>query len=41
MRKTYNLELPVRHAQGKFVADPSVIERLIANNQVVLRYAAS
>lgn len=35
-----HLQLPVRHAQGKFVADPLVIERLIAENQVVLRYAA-
>ncbi|MBF0231542.1 MAG: phosphoribosylformylglycinamidine synthase subunit PurQ [Desulfamplus sp.] len=38
-QKPYKLELPVRHAQGKFVADPSVVEKLIANNQVVLRYA--
>lgn len=37
---SYHLELPVRHAQGKFVASPSVIERLIAENLVVLRYAA-
>lgn len=38
--KTLNyFELPIRHAQGKFVADDSVIDRLIANNQVVLRYA--
>jgi len=36
----YHLELPVRHAQGKFVAAPSVVERLIAENMVVLRYAA-
>lgn len=36
-----HLELPIRHAQGKFVADASVIERLIADNQVVLRYAAA
>lgn len=33
------IELPIRHAQGKFVAEKSVVERLIANNQVVLRYA--
>lgn len=35
----YSLELPVRHAQGKFVADTAVVEKLISNNQVVLRYA--
>ncbi len=33
------IELPVRHAQGKFVADVSVMEKLIASDQVVLRYA--
>ncbi|MBF0209349.1 MAG: phosphoribosylformylglycinamidine synthase subunit PurQ [Desulfamplus sp.] len=36
----YNqFELPIRHAQGKFVAEPSVVEKLITNNQVVLRYS--
>lgn len=33
------LELPVRHGEGKFVADADVLERLVAANQVVLRYA--
>ena len=32
-------ELPVRHGEGKFFADAGVIEKLEANNQVVLRYA--
>ncbi|MFW6373814.1 MAG: phosphoribosylformylglycinamidine synthase subunit PurQ, partial [Thermodesulfobacteriota bacterium] len=34
-----SLELPIRHGEGKFYAEDSVIERLIQNNQVVLRYA--
>ncbi len=33
------LELPVRHGQGKFYAAPDVIDRLESNNRVVLRYA--
>lgn len=33
------LELPVRHGEGKFYADPAVIERLVRGNQVALRYA--
>lgn len=33
------LEYPIRHGEGKFYAEPQVIERLIENNQVVLRYA--
>jgi phosphoribosylformylglycinamidine synthase I len=33
------LELAVRHGQGKFFAAQSVIEGLVVNNQVVLRYA--
>ncbi len=32
-------ELPIRHGEGKFVADPDIIERLISGNQVVLKYA--
>jgi len=34
-----HLELPVRHAEGKFVASAEVLERLERNRQVVLRYA--
>ncbi len=34
-------ELPIRHGEGKFVADPNIIDRLISSNQVVLRYADS
>ncbi|MBF0467420.1 MAG: phosphoribosylformylglycinamidine synthase subunit PurQ [Desulfamplus sp.] len=37
--KISDIELPVRHAQGKFVTEASIIEKLIENNQVVLRYA--
>ena len=32
-------EFPVRHGEGKFVADKKIISRLIANNQIVMRYA--
>lgn len=34
-----HLELPVRHGEGKFVADSDVLQRLVAADQVVLRYA--
>jgi len=33
------LELPIRHGEGKFFASPDVIQRLIDQQQVVLRYA--
>jgi len=33
------IDLPVRHGEGKFVAEALVVERLEANNQVVMRYA--
>lgn len=33
------LELPIRHGEGKFYAEDSILQRLIRNNQVVLRYA--
>ena len=32
-------ELPVRHGEGKFVADDTTMATLIDNNQVVLQYA--
>lgn len=35
------LELPVRHGEGKFYAEKPVIQRLLADNQVVLRYTDS
>jgi phosphoribosylformylglycinamidine synthase len=34
------IDLPVRHGEGKFYAETTVIERLTADNQVVMRYAA-
>ena len=34
-----NLELPVRHGEGKFYAEESVIKSLEENNQIVVRYA--
>ena len=34
------LDLPVRHGEGKFYAETPVIERLTTGNQVVMRYAA-
>ncbi len=36
-----NLELPVRHGEGKFYAEERVIKNLEENNQVVVRYADS
>ena len=36
-----NIDLPVRHGEGKFYAPDEIIERLKASGQVVLRYAAS
>jgi len=38
-REIHRLELPVRHGEGKFYAEPSVMEPLAANGQIVLRYA--
>ncbi len=34
------IELPVRHGEGKFFADESTIAHLMENNQVALQYAA-
>lgn len=34
-----HLELPVRHGEGKLIADGPIIERLVKQNQVVCRYA--
>ncbi|MBF0398231.1 MAG: phosphoribosylformylglycinamidine synthase I [Desulfobacterales bacterium] len=33
------IELPVRHGEGKFYCDDSTLKRLIQNNQVVLQYS--
>ena len=33
------IDLPVRHAEGKFVASRETLERLAANRQIALRYA--
>jgi len=33
------MELPIRHGEGKFYSDKSVIDRLIRQNQAVLYYA--
>jgi phosphoribosylformylglycinamidine synthase len=38
-RGVSQIELPVRHGEGKFHASPEVIERLIGNGQVVFQYA--
>ncbi|MFP5212108.1 MAG: phosphoribosylformylglycinamidine synthase subunit PurQ [Acidobacteriota bacterium] len=32
------LDLPIRHGEGKFYAEPEVIDKLMAGNQVFLRY---
>lgn len=34
-----HLELPVRHGEGKLIADDPIIDRLVQQNQVVCRYA--
>jgi len=34
------LELPVRHGEGKFYASPETMQRLIDQKQIVLQYAA-
>jgi len=34
-----SLELPVRHGEGKLYAEEETIERLFADNQIVLQYA--
>ncbi len=36
-----HLDMPIRHGEGKLYADDAVIERIKADNQVVLRYAHS
>src|SRR6056297_2215855 len=36
-----HMELPIRHGEGKFVADDAVTNRLINENQVVCRYATT
>jgi len=33
-----NIELPVRHGEGKFFAEAPVIERLVKQQQIILRY---
>jgi phosphoribosylformylglycinamidine synthase len=39
VRRIDRLELPVRHGEGKFYAEPDVIRRLIDQNQVIMTYA--
>ena len=34
-----HLELPVRHGEGKLIAEAPIIDRLVEQNQVVCRYA--
>jgi phosphoribosylformylglycinamidine synthase subunit PurQ / glutaminase len=34
-----NIELPVRHGEGKFYAPPDVLEQLVAGQQIALSYA--
>ncbi|MBW1891529.1 MAG: phosphoribosylformylglycinamidine synthase subunit PurQ [Deltaproteobacteria bacterium] len=36
-----DLELPVRHGEGKFITDAKTVERLFDKNQVVLQYTRS
>ncbi len=41
LRGIDTLELPIRHGEGKFYAAPPVLERLAAQGQVALQYAAA
>jgi phosphoribosylformylglycinamidine synthase I len=34
-----SIEMPVRHGEGKFYAEPEVLQRLEAGEQVIMRYA--
>jgi phosphoribosylformylglycinamidine synthase subunit PurQ / glutaminase len=34
-----SMELPIRHGEGKFYAEPRTVDRLTGSGQVVLRYA--
>lgn len=36
-----HMELPIRHGEGKFYADKEVLDRIIDQNQIVMRYALS
>jgi phosphoribosylformylglycinamidine synthase len=38
-REVRDIELPIRHGEGKFYAEPAVIEKLVSGRQVFLRYA--
>ena len=40
-RNMDQLELPVRHGEGKFYSDDATLRHLAENNQVVLRYATA
>ncbi|MDY0042195.1 MAG: phosphoribosylformylglycinamidine synthase I, partial [Desulforhabdus sp.] len=33
------IELPVRHGEGKFYAEPHVLQRLVSQEQVIVRYS--
>ena len=37
-RGLQEMELPVRHGEGKFIADDETVDKLFENNQVVLQY---
>ncbi len=36
-----HIELPVRHGEGKFFCEPTILEALEASGQIVLRYASA
>ncbi|MGD9212201.1 MAG: phosphoribosylformylglycinamidine synthase subunit PurQ [Desulfobacteraceae bacterium] len=38
-RDMENIDLPIRHGEGKFWAEPKILQQIEANEQVVLRYA--
>lgn len=38
-RELDRIDLPVRHGEGKFIADDAVLDRLVSGHQIVCRYA--
>ncbi len=40
-RGIHEIELPIRHGEGKFIADAATIERLSVQNQIVVQYAGT
>ena len=41
LRPGHVLRIPINHGEGNYTADPATLDRLEANNQVLLRYCDS